>query len=165
MMMAGTPETTQSPKNVVIVGGVAGGMSTATRLRRLDAAAHIIVLERSGHVSFANCGLPYFVGGIIEDEEDLTLQTPKQLFDRFWLDVRVHDEVVAIDRAGPHRHDPIDGHGRGEQRSPTTSSCSAWAPLRYDRPSPDMSGPARFGPSRTPRDSPRTSMSHRQPPS
>jgi NADPH-dependent 2,4-dienoyl-CoA reductase/sulfur reductase-like enzyme/rhodanese-related sulfurtransferase len=75
-------------------------MSTATRLRRLDAAAHIIVLERSGHVSFANCGLPYFVGGIIEDEEDLTLQTPKQLFDRFWLDVRVHDEVVAIDRAG-----------------------------------------------------------------
>ena len=98
-MMAGTPETTQSPKNVVIVGGVAGGMSTATRLRRLDAAAHITVLERSGHVSFANCGLPYFVGGIIEDEEDLTLQTPKQLFDRFWLDVRVHDEVVAIDRA------------------------------------------------------------------
>jgi NADPH-dependent 2,4-dienoyl-CoA reductase/sulfur reductase-like enzyme/rhodanese-related sulfurtransferase len=99
MMMAGTPKTTQSPKNVVIVGGVAGGMSTATRLRRLNAAAHIIVLERSGHVSFANCGLPYFVGGIIEDEEDLTLQTPKQLFDRFWLDVRVHDEVVAIDRA------------------------------------------------------------------
>jgi NADPH-dependent 2,4-dienoyl-CoA reductase/sulfur reductase-like enzyme/rhodanese-related sulfurtransferase len=98
-MMAGTLKTTQSPKNVVIVGGVAGGMSTATRLRRLDAAAHIIVLERSGHVSFANCGLPYFVGGIIEDEEDLTLQTPKQLFDRFWLDVRVHDEVVAIDRA------------------------------------------------------------------
>ena len=99
-MMAGTLKTTQSPKNVVIVGGVAGGMSTATRLRRLDAAAHIIVLERSGHVSFANCGLPYFVGGIIEDEEDLTLQTPKQLFDRFWLDVRVHDEAVAIDRAG-----------------------------------------------------------------
>ena len=123
MMMAGTPETTQSPKNVVIVGGVAGGMSTATRLRRLDAAAHIIVLERSGHVSFANCGLPYFVGGIIEDEEDLTLQTPKQLFDRFWLDVRVHDEVVAIDRAGPHRHDPVNGHGRGEH-----------GPLRQARP-------------------------------
>jgi NADPH-dependent 2,4-dienoyl-CoA reductase/sulfur reductase-like enzyme/rhodanese-related sulfurtransferase len=98
--MAGSPETTQSPKNVVIVGGVAGGMSTATRLRRLDACANIIVLERSGHVSFANCGLPYFVGGLIEEEEDLTLQTPEQLFDRFRLDVRVHDEVVAIDRAG-----------------------------------------------------------------
>ncbi len=85
---------------VVIVGGVAGGMSTATRLRRLDADAHITVFERSGHVSFANCGLPYFVGGLIEDEEDLTLQTPEQLFDRFRLDVRVDEEVVAIDRIG-----------------------------------------------------------------
>ena len=83
MMMAGIPETAQAPKNVVIVGGVAGGMSTATRLRRLDAGANIIVLERSGHVSFANCGLPYFVGGLIEEEQDLTLQTPEQLFDRF----------------------------------------------------------------------------------
>jgi len=54
MMMAGSPDTTESPKSVVIVGGVAGGMSTATRLRRLDACANIIVLERSGHVSFAN---------------------------------------------------------------------------------------------------------------
>ena len=84
---------------VVIVGGVAGGMSTATRLRRLDAEVAITVLERSGHVSFANCGLPYFVGGLIEEEEDLTLQTPEQLFDRFRLDVRVNQEVVAIDRA------------------------------------------------------------------
>ncbi len=83
---------------VVIVGGVAGGMSTATRLRRLDAEASIIVLERSGHVSFANCGLPYFVGGLIEEEDDLTLQTPEQLFDRFRLDVRVENEVVAINR-------------------------------------------------------------------
>ena len=73
-------------------------MSAATRLRRLDADATITVLERSGHVSFANCGLPYFVGGLIEEEEDLTLQTPQQLFDRFRLDVRVNDEVVAIDR-------------------------------------------------------------------
>jgi len=100
MTKTGAHETTELPKNVVIVGGVAGGMSTATRLRRLDAGVNIVVLERSGHVSFANCGLPYFVGGLIEEEEDLTLLTPKQLFDRFWLDVRVHDEVVAIDRAG-----------------------------------------------------------------
>src|ERR1035437_1606655 len=83
---------------VVIIGGVAGGMSTATRLRRLDAAVTITVLERSGHVSFANCGLPYFVGGLIEEEEDLTLQTPEQLFDRFRLDARVNQEVIAIDR-------------------------------------------------------------------
>ena len=87
-----------APKRVVIIGGVAGGMSAATRLRRLDADATITVLERSGHVSFANCGLPYFVGGLIEEEEDLTLQTPQQLFDRFRLDVRVNDEVVAIDK-------------------------------------------------------------------
>ncbi len=84
--------------HVVIVGGVAGGMSTATRLRRLDADVGITVIERSGHVSFANCGLPYFVGGLIEEEDDLTLQTPEQLFDRFRLDVRVNDEVIAIDR-------------------------------------------------------------------
>lgn len=90
---------TRPATRVVIVGGVAGGMSTATRLRRLDAEAEIVILERSGHVSFANCGLPYFVGGLIEAEEDLTLQTPEQLFDRFRLDVRVNDEVIAIDRA------------------------------------------------------------------
>jgi NADPH-dependent 2,4-dienoyl-CoA reductase/sulfur reductase-like enzyme/rhodanese-related sulfurtransferase len=83
---------------VVIIGGVAGGMSTATRLRRLDAGARITVLERSGHVSFANCGLPYFVGGLIEEEDDLTLQTPDQLFVRFRLDARVGSEVVRIDR-------------------------------------------------------------------
>jgi len=80
----------------VIVGGVAGGMSSATRLRRLDAGAEIIVLERSGHVSYANCGLPYFVGGIIEDEEDLLLQTPESLHERFRLDVRVGSEVTAV---------------------------------------------------------------------
>src|SRR5579859_3273512 len=88
------------PHRVVIVGGVAGGMSAATRLRRLDGTVDITVLERSGHVSFANCGLPYFIGGVIEREADLTLQTPNRLFDRFRLDVRVHQEVIGIDRAG-----------------------------------------------------------------
>ena len=86
-----------TPRRVVIVGGVAGGMSTATRLRRLDEVATITVIERSGHVSYANCGLPYFVGGVIEDEDDLLLQTPERLFDRFRLDVRVDTEVVDID--------------------------------------------------------------------
>ncbi len=90
---------TGAPLRVVIIGGVAGGMSAATRLRRLDATATITVLERSGHVSFANCGLPYFVGGLIDEEEDLTLQTPEQLFARFRLDARVNTEVIAIDRA------------------------------------------------------------------
>lgn len=86
-----------TPLRVVIVGGVAGGMSAATRLRRLDEAASITVLERSGHVSYANCGLPYFVGGVIEDEDDILLQTPERLFSRFRLDVRVDTEVVEID--------------------------------------------------------------------
>ena len=82
---------------VVIVGGVAGGMSAATRMRRLDADAEIIVLEKSGHVSYANCGLPYFVGGVIEEEDALLLQTPASLHARFKLDVRVTTEVTSID--------------------------------------------------------------------
>src|ERR1019366_8175062 len=72
-------------------------MSAATRLRRLDADVEIVVLERSGHVSYANCGLPYYVGGVIEDESDLLLQTPDSLHDRFRLDVRVASEVKSID--------------------------------------------------------------------
>ena len=82
---------------VVIVGGVAGGMSAAARLRRLDESASITVLERSAHVSYANCGLPYFVSGVIDDEDALVLQTPEGLFERFRLDVRVDTEVFDID--------------------------------------------------------------------
>ena len=81
---------------IVIIGGVAGGMSAATRLRRLDANAEIIVIEKSGYVSYANCGLPYYVGGIIEEESALLLQTPESLHARFRLDVRVNTEVLAI---------------------------------------------------------------------
>lgn len=84
-------------KKIVIVGGVAGGMSAATRARRLDPDASIIVLERSGYVSYANCGLPYYVGGVIADRENLLLQTPQSLHARFRLDVRVNSEVTAID--------------------------------------------------------------------
>ena len=74
-------------------------MSAATRLRRLDANAEIIVLEKSGHVSYANCGLPYYVGGVIEDEESLFLQTPESMHSRFRLDVRVLTQAVEIDAA------------------------------------------------------------------
>jgi NADPH-dependent 2,4-dienoyl-CoA reductase/sulfur reductase-like enzyme/rhodanese-related sulfurtransferase len=84
---------------IVIVGGVAGGASTATRLRRLDEKAQIVILERGEHVSFANCGLPYHIGGAIKRRGSLLLQTPKSLRDRFNLDVRVRHEVLAIDRA------------------------------------------------------------------
>ncbi|MFF0739274.1 FAD-dependent oxidoreductase [Streptomyces sp. NPDC004111] len=84
---------------VVIVGGVAGGMSAATRLRRLKDDAEIVVLERGAHVSYANCGLPYYLGGVIEERDRLLVQTPEALRARFELDVRVRSEVVAIDRA------------------------------------------------------------------
>jgi len=86
-------------KRYVVVGGVAGGMSAAARLRRLDAESEIVVLEKSGFVSYANCGLPYYVGGVIQNEESLLLQTPSSLFKRFRLDVRVGAEVTEIDRA------------------------------------------------------------------
>ncbi len=83
---------------VVIVGGVAGGMSAATRLRRLREDADIVIFEQGPHVSYANCGLPYHIGEVIPEEEDLLLQTPKSLHDRFRLDVRVNSRVTEIDR-------------------------------------------------------------------
>ena len=81
---------------VLIVGGVAGGMSAATRLRRLNEKAEIVVFDKGPYVSFANCGLPYHVSGIIEDRESLLVQTPEALYNRFRIDVRPHSEVVAI---------------------------------------------------------------------
>ncbi len=84
-------------KRIVIIGGVAGGMSAATRLRRLDESSEIVVVEKSGFVSYANCGLPYYIGGVISKEQDLLLQTPESLHKRFNLDVRVNSEVTAID--------------------------------------------------------------------
>ena len=87
-----------SPRSYVIIGGVAGGMSAATRLRRLDESARITVVERGEHVSFANCGLPYHVGGVIDDRDALILQTPESLAARFALDVRVRTEALSVDR-------------------------------------------------------------------
>ena len=84
-------------QRTVIIGGVAGGMSAATRLRRLDESMEIIVLERGGFVSFANCGLPYHVGGVIADRGALLLQTPQSLRARFAIDVRINTEATAID--------------------------------------------------------------------
>lgn len=84
---------------VVIVGGVAGGATAAARLRRLDETAEIVVFERSGFVSYANCGLPYYIGGVIEDQEELTLQTPESFYERFRVQMKVHHEVTAIDRS------------------------------------------------------------------
>lgn len=85
--------------NVLIVGGVAAGMSAAARLRRLNEQAHIVVFERSPYVSFANCGLPYYIGGAIKDRNQLLLQTPASLKASLDLDVRTGHEVISIDRA------------------------------------------------------------------
>ena len=81
---------------VVIVGGVAGGATAAARIRRLDEQAEIIVFERSGYISYANCGLPYYIGDVITDADDLTLQTPESFWKRFRIAMKVHHEVTAI---------------------------------------------------------------------
>ena len=85
---------------VIIIGGVAGGATAAARIRRLDERAEIVMLERTGYVSYANCGLPYYVGGTIADEDDLTLQTPQSFYCRYRVDARVGHEAIAIERAG-----------------------------------------------------------------
>ena len=83
---------------IIIIGGVAGGMSAAARLRRLDEKSDIIVIEKSGYVSFANCGLPYYIGGVIKEKDSLLLETPSTLKEKFNLDVRVKSEAVSINR-------------------------------------------------------------------
>lgn len=87
-----------APMTAVIIGGVAGGMSAATRLRRINETAEIIVIERGGAVSFANCGLPYHVGGVIPERGSLVLQAPAQLKKRFNIDVHLRTEATAINR-------------------------------------------------------------------
>jgi NADPH-dependent 2,4-dienoyl-CoA reductase/sulfur reductase-like enzyme/rhodanese-related sulfurtransferase len=86
-------------RKVVIVGGVAGGATAAARLRRLDEKAEIILFERGPYISFANCGLPYYIGQTIKNRDDLLLQTPESFHKRFRVDVRVNQEVLRIDRS------------------------------------------------------------------
>jgi NADPH-dependent 2,4-dienoyl-CoA reductase/sulfur reductase-like enzyme/rhodanese-related sulfurtransferase len=104
-------------KKIVVIGGVAGGMSFAARMRRLDETAEITVIEKSGYVSYANCGLPYYIGGVIENEQSLLLQTPQSLWKRFRLDVRVGSEVLRIDAAA--KQVDVINHASGEEYSLT----------------------------------------------
>ena len=83
---------------IIIIGGVAGGATTAARIRRVDETAEIILLEKGKHISYANCGLPYYIGGVIEEREKLFVQTPEAFSTRFRVDVRTENEVVFIDR-------------------------------------------------------------------
>ena len=84
-------------KKVLIVGGVAGGASAAARLRRLDETAEIVMFERDEYISFANCGLPYYIGETIKDRNKLLVQTPEAMKARFNIDVRINSEVTGID--------------------------------------------------------------------
>src|SRR5665647_2376895 len=85
-------------QKVLIIGGVAGGATAAARLRRLDEKAEIIMFERGEYISFANCGLPYYIGGEITEKSALTLQTPMSFNKRFNVDVRIFSEVLSIDK-------------------------------------------------------------------
>ncbi len=127
---------------IVVVGGVAGGASVAARARRLDESAEIIVLERGGYVSFANCGLPYHIGGVITDRSRLLLQTPESLRESLDIDVRIGSEVVALDV------DAQDGHGaRGRRPAASTTEtydalalCQGADPLQLPLPGADLPG-------------------------
>ena len=127
---------------VVIVGGVAAGASTGARVRRLDDSAEIVILERGHYVSFANCGLPYHIGGEIPDRNSLLLQTPESLAASLALDVRTGHEVVSIDPAAKvvevrevDRRDASTGR-------PTTSWCSVLGQSPSGHPFPGPTTPA-----------------------
>lgn len=81
---------------ILVVGGVAGGATASARLRRLSEESEIIIFERGDHISYANCGLPYYVGGVIEDREELLLQTPESFYSRFRIRVRLQHEVISV---------------------------------------------------------------------
>ncbi len=128
-------------RRVLIVGGVAGGASTAARLRRLDEGAEIVLFDRGPHVSFANCGLPYYVGNIIADEGRL-LVTSRELFrDRFNIDVQTEHEVTAIDRGARTIHvRDVRAGSECEERYDVLVLAPGAAPIRPDAPGLDLPG-------------------------
>ena len=130
-----------SPKTIVIVGGVAGGASCAARLRRMDETAEIIILERGPFASFANCGLPYFVGGVIEQEDDLLVAKGPLFKERFAIDLRTRHEVVAIDREAREVDVRDLASGRSyRQRYDALVLAPGAAPLRPPLPGIDLPG-------------------------
>jgi NADPH-dependent 2,4-dienoyl-CoA reductase/sulfur reductase-like enzyme/rhodanese-related sulfurtransferase len=128
-------------QKVIIVGGVAGGASCATRLRRLDEQAHITVYDRGPFVSFANCGLPYHVGGVIAEESSLLLASPQLFHERFRIGVQVHHEVTAIhrDRKTVTVKNLLTGQSFEDSYDALVLSPGA-APLKPDIPGLDLPG-------------------------
>ncbi len=132
---------TASPKTIVIVGGVAGGASCAARLRRMDETAEIIILERGPFASFANCGLPYFVGGVIEQEDDLLVAKGPLFKERFAIDLRTQHEVVAIERDAREVEVRDLAAGRSYRlRYDALVLATGAAPLRPPLPGIDLPG-------------------------
>jgi NADPH-dependent 2,4-dienoyl-CoA reductase/sulfur reductase-like enzyme/rhodanese-related sulfurtransferase len=130
-----------SQKRVVVVGGVAGGASCAARLRRLDENAEIVVFDRGHFASFANCGLPYYVGDVIADEARLLVATPELFRTRFNIDVQTRQEVTAIDRG--HRTITVRDLDKGETRSEPYDAlvlAPGAAPIRPPLPGIDLNG-------------------------
>jgi len=128
-------------RRVLIVGGVAGGASAAARLRRLDEAAEIVLFDRGPHVSFANCGLPYYVGNVIVDERRLLVASRELFRDRFNIDVRTEHEVTTIDRAAQTIRvmDLREGSERDEHYDVLVLAPGA-APVRPDARGLDLPG-------------------------
>jgi len=126
-------------KRIVIVGGVAGGASCAARLRRLDEGAEILVLDRGPYVSFANCGLPYYVGDVIQDETKLLVASPGLFRQRFNVEVRTESEVTAIDRQACEVHVRDLGSGRDyRERYDALVLSPGAAPIRPPLPGIDL---------------------------
>lgn len=128
-------------KRILIIGGVAGGASCAARLRRLSETAHIQVFDRGSHVSFANCGLPYYVGDVIEREEDLLVATPELFTDRFAIDIHLRTEVLEIDRE--QKTVTVKSLDSGEQRVESYDAlvlATGAAAIRPDLPGIDHPG-------------------------
>lgn len=128
-------------KKILIIGGVAGGASCAARLRRLSEEAEIIVFDRGQHVSFANCGLPYFVGDLIDDEADLLMATPQLFRQRFDIDIRLQNEVMAVDPTARRLQirDLANGRDYTEDYDALVLATGA-APVRPPLPGIDLPG-------------------------
>lgn len=132
---------TSSPKTIVIIGGVAGGASCAARLRRMDESAEIIVLERGQFASFANCGLPYHVGGVIEKEDDLLVAKGPVFKERYAIDLRTRHEAVSINRAASEVEvRDLESGQSYRQRYDALVLAPGAAPLRPPLPGIDLPG-------------------------
>ena len=128
-------------RRILIVGGVAGGASCAARARRLSESAEIIMFDRGEYVSFANCGLPYYVGNVIKKEENLIVATPELFRNRFKIDVRLHSEIVALDRKNSRIQ--VKDHQSGEiyhEKYDVLVLAPGASPIRPNMPGIDLAG-------------------------